>query len=535
MRNSGKPAYRSSGRPGNRPSGRQGDRPSGGPRDRPYGRQGGRPGGRPGDRSGDDRRRGPPREHHEVLENPIEDDTAVVSPVSFTEGTLFADLGVKPTTVDALRQMNITNATPVQEAAIPIIMNGKNIIAQAQTGSGKTLAYSIPVLENLDKAQRDVQCLILVPTRELCKQVSKVFEELSKNDRSVSVVEVYGGVSVGPQMDRIERGAQVIVATPGRLMDLYDRGIVRFDHVKWITLDEADRMLDMGFFPDIEFILNKVKAVQRTPVQFLLFSATIMEEIKKLARTFTPDYEEIDISKDDLTVAATSQYYYSIWDHRRKYEFFKKILQIEKPQHAIIFTNTKRTAEFLERRLIQDRLPYSMRGLHGNMGQGSREKVLISFKKREFNLMIATDVAARGLDIDDVDFVFQYDVPQYEENYVHRVGRTSRMGKVGAAVMLSTEDEYAFICRIEGFINKSLIRKHLPGEDELATYGDNRGGPRGGSRGGSRGGQGPYRRDDRRGGGERDERMGEDPRDQRQNDDDNWYGDGAGRPKHPFF
>ncbi len=426
--------------------------------------------------------------------------------------------------------MGITNATDVQEKAIPVIMQGKNIIAQAQTGSGKTLAYSIPMLETLDKSLRSVQSIILVPTRELCKQVAKVFEELSKNDH-VDVVEVYGGVSVGPQMDAIQRGAQVVVATPGRLMDIHERGIIRFDHVKYITLDEADRMLDMGFLPDIEDILDKVNAnTHGRQLQFMLFSATIMEEIKQLASTFMGTYEEVNVSKDDLTVHSTAQFYYLIKDRRRKYEFFKKILQAEPPKHAIIFTNTKNTAEFLERRLTQERnINYSIRGLHGNMGQASREKVLIAFKKREFQILIATDVAARGLDIDDVDYVFQYDVPQYEENYVHRIGRTSRMGKVGAAVMLGIEDEYAFICRIEGYINKTIVRKHLPGEDQYAQDRKGDGDRRGGSdrRGGydNRGG-------DRRGPRQRDSREGRRESGPSGNDNDSSYGLGK---RHPFF
>ncbi len=426
--------------------------------------------------------------------------------------------------------MGITNATDVQEKSIPVIIQGKNIIAQAQTGSGKTLAYSIPMLEKLDKSLKSVQSIILVPTRELCKQVAKVFEELSKQDK-VDVVEVYGGVSVGPQMDAIQRGAQVVVATPGRLMDIHERGIVRFDHVKFITLDEADRMLDMGFFPDIEDILDKVNAnTHGRQLQFMLFSATIMEEIKQLASTFMGTYEEVNVSKDDLTVHSTAQFYYLIKDRRRKYEFFKKILQAENPQHAIIFTNTKNTAEFLERRLTEERnINYSIRGLHGNMGQASREKVLIAFKKREFQILIATDVAARGLDIDDVDYVFQYDVPQYEENYVHRIGRTSRMGKVGAAVMLGIEDEYAFICRIEGYINKTIQRKHLPGEDQYAQ--DRKGD---GDRRGNYDRRGRYdnRGGDRRGPRPRDSGQGRRESSSSGNDDDNSYGLSK---RHPFF
>jgi len=451
--------------------------------------------------------------------------------VHFTTGKPFTEFGLNPTIIESLKGMGITNATDIQEKAIPVILQGKSVIAQAQTGSGKTLAYSIPILVKLDKSLKSVQSLILVPTRELCKQVARVFEELSKNNR-IEVAEVYGGVSVGPQMDAIQHGAQVVVATPGRLMDIHERGIIRFDHVHFITLDEADRMLDMGFFPDIEDILDKVSGnTHGRAIQFTLFSATIMDEIKQLASTFMGSYEEINVSRDDLTVSSTSQFYYLIKDRRRKYEFFKKILQAEHPQHAIIFTNTKNTAEYLERRLTQERnMNYRIRGLHGNMGQASREKVLIAFKKREFELLIATDVAARGLDIDDVDYVFQYDVPQYEENYVHRIGRTSRMNKVGAAVMMGVEDEYALICRIEGYINKTITRKHLSGEDQFAQDNRTSGGDR--RSGDDRRGRYDSRGGDRRGSRPRDSRDGRGDRESGKEDHDSSYGL---TKRHPFF
>lgn len=379
----------------------------------------------------------------------------------------FADFGVSEKTVRALADVKIKYPTDIQEASLPTLIKGENIMGQAQTGSGKTLAFAVPIVERLNYDK--MEALVLVPTRELCKQVASVFREAGKN-HGVKVVEVYGGVSIDNQIRKIRHGQNVIVATPGRLIDLFKRGVISFKEIRFIVLDEADRMLDMGFFPDIEYILHNAGS-DREHIQLMLFSATLLDEIKKLVHQFThKPVKEVDVSEDNLTVDATDQYYYLINRYPEKYHVLVNLLRYQKMKHVLIFTNTKRAADKLERRLSKEgrlrekggKQKYRVAGLHGDMGQGSREKVIKQFKHHQVNLLIATDVASRGLDIPDVSHVINFDVPKYEEDYVHRIGRTSRMSKVGTAITLCLEDEFQYLCRIEGFIDKDIRRKKLP-------------------------------------------------------------------------
>lgn len=368
---------------------------------------------------------------------------------------------LKQSTLRALQDMFGEDASPteIQQKAIPPALKGNNVIGQARTGSGKTLAFSIPIIEEM-QFKRVPEAIILVPTRELCKQVANVFQELAKYTKDVRIVQIYGGVSLNPQIDKLANGANVVVATPGRLIDLYERRKISFKEVSYVVLDEADRMLDMGFIPDVQYILSKIHGDPR----FLLFSATILEEIKRLSDQFTKGkYIDIDVSEDSMTVGNTQQYYYLIKHFKDKYYDFVRILQRERPQKTLVFTNTKKTADWLTNRLQNYRgLNFRIGLLSGNMSQAARERVTKKFKEKKINFLVATDVAARGLDIPNVTHVFNYDVPQYEENYVHRIGRTSRMGKKGIAITLCLEDEYKYLCRIEGFIEKSINRKPLP-------------------------------------------------------------------------
>lgn len=368
---------------------------------------------------------------------------------------------LKQSTLKALQDMFGKDAEPteIQAKSIPPAVKGSNVIGQARTGSGKTLAFSIPIIEGM-KFKRVPEAIILVPTRELCKQVASVFKDLSKYTKEVRIVEIYGGVSINPQIQKLANGANVVVATPGRLIDLYERRKISFKEVGYVVLDEADRMLDMGFIPDVQYILSKIK----TEPQFLLFSATILEEIKKLSEQFTKgNYIDINVSEDSMTVGNTQQYYYLIRQFKDKYYDFCRILKRERPEKALVFTNTKKTADWLKNRLQNYRgLNYKIGLLSGNMSQAARERVTKKFKEKKINFLVATDVAARGLDIPNVTHVFNYDVPQYEENYVHRIGRTSRMGKKGIAITLCLENEYKYLCRIEGFIEKSIKRRPLP-------------------------------------------------------------------------
>jgi len=369
-------------------------------------------------------------------------------------------MGIKSQILQAIESMFGKDATPtlVQQKAIPLGLKGKNIIAQSKTGTGKTLAYLIPIVEKLEFLKQP-EALILVPTRELCKQVDEVLQNLNKFVQKIRSVQIYGGVSIENQINKIKRGVNIIVATPGRLIDIYERGKINFNSLRFVVLDEADRMLDMGFFPDIQFIFSKIK----TNPQYFLFSATILEEIKELSMNFTKgNYIDLDISKDKLTVENTQQYYYLIKDFRDKFYYFTKLLFFERPKKALIFTNTKKTADWLKNKLDSMKSFNRKIGLlSGNMSQFAREKEIKRFKNNEIDILIATDVAARGLDIAEVTHVINYDVPQFEENYVHRIGRTSRMGKKGKAITLVLMDEYQYLCRIEGFIKKSIKKREL--------------------------------------------------------------------------
>ena len=380
----------------------------------------------------------------------------------------FSEMNLSPDILQALADMKIVSPTEVQEQAIPkMLASTTHVMAQAKTGTGKTLAFSIPIVEKIDVNLHQVQAVVLVPTRELCKQVHTVISDLTKNHK-VSTVEVYGGVSIDRQINEIRHGAQVVVATPGRLIDIYQRREINFKNVKFVVLDEADRMLDMGFMPDIEFLL--LNAMSSIEPRLCLFSATLFESIKELVKRFTKgqDILEIDISHDELTVENCKQYYYLIDDFKDKYYHFVRILRKEKPKHSIIFVNTKRTGEWLPNRLQNERgLDLRLDLIQGDLTQRVRETVLKKFKEQQINGLIATDVAARGLDIPEVTHVFNYDIPEFEENYVHRIGRTSRMqtcgeSAQGVAISLVVQDEFNLLCRIEGFMNKNITKLPLP-------------------------------------------------------------------------
>ena len=372
----------------------------------------------------------------------------------------FSEMNIKDEIVRALSEINIIETTKIQKQAIPIALEGKNIIAQAKTGSGKTYAFSIPIIQNLNSGKIP-ECLVLVPTRELCSQVAQVMKQASKYLKNVRVLQVYGGVSINPQILKLQKGVNIIVATPGRLIDLYERKEISFEKLRFVVLDEADRMLDMGFFPDIQYIMNQIN----TNPQLMLFSATILEEIKVLSQSFTKgNYVDINVSKDSITVENTNQFYYLTEHFKDKYNDFVRILRKHKPKmvHTLVFTNTKKTAIWLKNRLDKENLNFKIELLSGDLSQVKREEVTEKFKNHEIDFLIATDVAARGLDIPDVSHVINYDVPQYTEIYVHRIGRTSRMDKEGTAITIALQDEYIYICRIEGFIDKTIQKLELP-------------------------------------------------------------------------
>jgi ATP-dependent RNA helicase DeaD len=382
----------------------------------------------------------------------------------------FQDLNLDHSLLHGLKNMGIEQPTDIQSKAIPTILDNPDthIIAQAKTGSGKTLAFSIPIAERVDFQLKEVQCVIILPTRELCKQVAEVFMQLTKY-HPVKVVQVYGGVSIDRQIQQIQEGAQIVAATPGRLIDIYNRHRINFDHVKFVVLDEADRCLDMGFMPDIEYIL--LEAMHNISPRLFLFSATMFEAVIDLTRRFTKGKNvlEINVSEDDLTVDNCVQEYYLIDEFRDKYYHFLRIVRQEHPKHSMIFVNTKKTGDWLYNRLMNERnFKLKPELISGNLTQKRREIVLDKFRKRKINCLIATDVAARGLDIEKVSHVFNYDLPEFEESYIHRIGRTARISgtdadfEKGKAISLVLKDQMNILARIEGIVNKPIQKKPLP-------------------------------------------------------------------------
>ncbi len=395
----------------------------------------------------------------------------------------FEEYSLNPSIVRALNDMGICHPTEIQEKAIPKLLNsGKvHILAQAKTGTGKTLAFSIPVVNQISPKEKSVQAVVLVPTRELCKQVYTVIQDLTKY-RKLKAVAVYGGVSINNQRKKIKSGTQIVIATPGRLMDLYRRKYISFHNVRFVVLDEADRMLDMGFLPDMQYIL--FKAMHNVKPRLLLFSATMLKQIAHIARQFSHGEQlfEINVSKDDITVANCQQFYYAVKDNRTKYSTFVSILHKEQPESSIVFVNTKRWIKKLKQRLRKERsLPIRFDTLHGDKTQAQREKVLAKFRNKNIDCLIATNVAARGLDIPHVTHVFNYDLPREgPEIYVHRIGRTSRMESDGNAISIVTGAQMKTLHKIKKFTNKPIKRLSLKTNEKLSKsknpkrYGSNK-------------------------------------------------------------
>ncbi|MFW9866316.1 MAG: DEAD/DEAH box helicase [Candidatus Thorarchaeota archaeon] len=367
----------------------------------------------------------------------------------------FEDLGINNKNVNALRKLNIFSPTPVQKQAIPLILKGQNIMAQAKTGSGKTLAFVLPILEQLKYVNNEA--LILAPTRELAKQIFDVIVDLG--DHQVKALAIYGGVSIDNQIRKLDQGINIIVGTPGRIIDLFKRRNLKLNNIRFIVVDEADRLFDMGFAPDVKYILSKIK----TDYQFMLFSATLYSEIRKMVKKFSKNkFQFLNLSRDNLTVGSTKQFYYMIDRFEEKFNTFLKILRREKPKHTLVFVNTKKTAAWLSNKLKRlKNFSYRVNVISGNLSQAQREKILRAFRNHKINMLIATDVAARGLDIENISHVINYDVPKFPDVYVHRIGRTSRMNKRGVAITLCLKDEYEYLCHIEGLIDKEIKLKTL--------------------------------------------------------------------------
>jgi len=363
----------------------------------------------------------------------------------------FKDLGLSPEVLRALDEKGYKNPTPIQEAAIPLILMTRDVVGLAQTGTGKTASFTLPMIEILYGGRakaRMPRSLILSPTRELAAQIAENFDTYGKYHKLTKALLV-GGESMGDQMKLLDRGVDVLIATPGRLLDLFDRGSLLLNDIKILVIDEADRMLDMGFIPDIEKIVSKVPPMRQT----LLFSATMPPEIKKLTDKFLSNPKQVAIAATSAPAATVTQTL--VWTTRKnKMDVLAELIKKEDVKNAFVFCNRKRDigdlAKFLGRK------GYNAAPMHGDMPQSSRTQTLKDFKDNKIVLLICSDVAARGIDIAEVSHVFNYDVPMNAEDYVHRIGRTGRAGKNGRAYSLATDDDQKYVAAIERLMNTKI-------------------------------------------------------------------------------
>jgi ATP-dependent RNA helicase DeaD len=370
--------------------------------------------------------------------------------------TAFKNLGLSPDIQQALDELGFEEPTPIQEQAIPELLAGHDVIGQAQTGTGKTAAFGLPLLQYLDPANEEVQAIVLTPTRELCIQVTQALRAYAEH-LEIEIVAVFGGAPIRSQQSQLRSGAHVVVATVGRMMDLMSRRSLVLTAARYVVLDEADEMLDLGFIEDVEKILRMCPSGRQTA----LFSATMPPPIQKLAEGYMYDPTTISVTPKELTVDAIQQAYVEV-PAREKAARLVELLKTEEPEQAIIFTRTKIGASKLEKTLKDKGL--DVKALHGDLSQGVRDGVMISFKDHRVRLLVATDIAARGLDVEHVTHVINYDVPNSSETYVHRIGRTGRVGRTGRAITFVTPAERDEIGRIERDVNTTIGEWETPEE-----------------------------------------------------------------------
>ena len=376
------------------------------------------------------------------------------------ENLKFEELNVDEKILKAIGDMGFEEASPIQAKAIPVVLEGKDIVGQAQTGTGKTAAYGIPMLQSIDPKLKCVQAVVLCPTRELAIQVADEIRKLAKYMSSIKVLPVYGGQEIVRQIKSLKTGVQIVVGTPGRVMDHMRRKTVKFDKVKMVILDEADEMLDMGFREDMETILTQMPEERQT----VMFSATMPKAIMDIARTFQNDAEVIKVVRKELTVENIEQYYFEVRS-KNKDEILSRLIDIYNPKLSVVFCNTKKQVDDLISELKGR--GYFAEGLHGDMKQAQRDRVMNDFRKGKTEILIATDVAARGIDVDDVDIVFNYDLPQDEEYYVHRIGRTGRAGRAGLAFSFVTGKEIYKLKDIERYCKTKIMARQIPSLDDV--------------------------------------------------------------------
>ena len=373
----------------------------------------------------------------------------------------FNELNLSREVLQAIEEMGFVNPSEVQEGTIPEILDGHDLLAQAQTGTGKTASFGIPMIEKIqDNNYETLQGLVLVPTRELARQVSEELKKLSKHKTFIRVLAIYGGADMGKQLRELKKGASIVVGTPGRIMDHMKRKTIDLSDLKFLVLDEADEMFDMGFRDDMKTIIEKTNDDRQT----LFFSATFDNEIKEFSKLYQNNPKKVIIEKKELTAEKIKQYYLEL-NRNMKTEILNRLILIHKPKKSIIFCNTKRMVENLEEEIAQK--GYKVDSLHGDMRQSSRDNVMKKFRKGTIDVLIATDVAARGLDVSDIDIVFNYDLPQQAEYYVHRIGRTARAGKKGLSFTFVTSRDYPKFREIEKYANIKMERIDLPTKGDL--------------------------------------------------------------------
>ena len=369
--------------------------------------------------------------------------------------TLFSDLGLSPELEKAIKKLGFEQASPIQAASIPVLMEGKDVVGQSQTGSGKTAAFAIPAIEKTDPKLKAVQVLVLCPTRELAVQVSEEVHKLASFKRGIICLPIYGGQSYERQYAGLRQGAQIVIGTPGRVMDHMRRGSLKFDNLNTIILDEADVMLDMGFREDIEMVLKTLPPERQT----VFFSATMPRPIRTLIERFANDPQSIQMEQQAMTVPTVEQSVYEV-DRRFKVELLTRLIDVHDLKLGIIFCNTKAMVDELVEHLVAQ--GYQADRLHGDMSQQQRDRVMNRFRKSGLEFLVATDVAARGIDVNDVEVVFNYDLPYDPEDYVHRIGRTGRAGRSGIAVSFVSGREIFKIRNIERFTKLRIRRGKVP-------------------------------------------------------------------------
>jgi ATP-dependent RNA helicase DeaD len=372
----------------------------------------------------------------------------------------FADLGLGDAVLRALRDVGYENPSAIQAATIPLLLRGRDVLGVAQTGTGKTAAFALPILDRLDLSQKSPQALVLAPTRELALQVCEAFERYSAHLRGVHVLPVYGGQGYGTQLSALRRGVHVVVGTPGRIMDHLDKGTLDLTQLKYLVLDEADEMLKMGFAEDVETILKDTPDTK----QIALFSATMPAQIRRISGKYLHDPEEITVKSKTTTSANTTQRYLVV-SYPQKIDALTRILEVENFEGMIVFVRTKNETETLAEKLRAR--GYSATAISGDVPQAQRERTVEQLKNGKLDILVATDVAARGLDVDRISHVVNYDIPIDTESYVHRIGRTGRAGRSGAAISFVTPRERRLLDQIERATRQPMVEMRLPSVEDV--------------------------------------------------------------------